>query len=170
MKECRKALVCIYNMCTLFVWKAFSEYYTNALSWVIATKMAFSDIFFSSPWALCPSSTHSKLTTSPPLHSYLSLYFLGFIISPPCLLNLHSSSLLAHLSGILNLSPFWHPESLNWVKRSRGTAPAWIFQQAVILNMTLSSVLSLWSSILPCQTFFVRGLNDAYSHCLWGER
>lgn len=113
---------------------------------------------------------HTLSSASPPLcHRPPSLYSLGFIISLPSLLNLHSSSLLAHLSENLNLSPFWHAESMSWAERRRGTAPAWIFQQAVILNMTLSSVLSLWSPILPCQAFLFGGLNDAYSYCLsWG--
>lgn len=111
------------------------------------------------------SNTHFP-QPNPPLQCILQLSLTILLLA--ILHLLHPSltftlSFLPHLSGIVNLSPFWHTKSLSWVPRRGGTAPAWIFQKAVILNMTLSSVLSLWSSILPCQTFLVRGLDGSYS-------
>lgn len=120
-------------------------------------------------WLSTVSPTHTFLNQILPCVKATSHYLLlalSHLLHPPLTFTL---SLLPHLSGIVNLSPFWHTKSLSWVERRGGTAPAWIFQKAVILNMTLSSVLSLWFSILPCQTFLVRDLDGSYSHCLsWG--
>ena len=115
------------------------------------------------------SNTLSPQPNPPPCHSDISLSPPRFIISPPSLLNPHSitSSSLVRDLEFLTLLTRGEPELVG--EERGGTAPAWIFQKALIPNMTLSSVLSLWSSILPCQVFLVRGLNGSYSRFLsWG--